>query len=165
MEYRDFLYREYKIELSDIDINYYADLLYTPNDLFRSSQWYIEKIKADKAWEISLGASSVIVAVIDYGFHWQHEDLGKDVDGYENVWLNERDIWNNSEIPSSGDKIDNDGNGFVDDFKGWDFINGSNDVRKSIDHGTMVAGIIGAKTNNLKGIAGIAGGKTQKEYK
>ena len=128
----------------------------------------------------------MIVAILDWGFDWEHDDLGPGTDGYENIYLNDQDTWTIWDEPNSGDESDNDENGYIDDWKGWGemhdvnhypvFYQG-NDVRNydydwlleycQYDeplakafwmHGTFLSGIIGAKTNNGYGISGIAGG-------
>jgi hypothetical protein len=128
------------------------------------------------------------VGLIDTGFDWEHPDLGPGEDSYDNIYLNEKsslhqngeDPWSSWDDPNSGNSLDDDGNGYIDDWKGWGEMYSSyhyflgNDVRNydyqwlyqqyADDaealwmHGTFIAGIIGAKTNNDEGIAGIAGG-------
>ncbi len=87
--------------------------------------------------------SNVVVGVIDEGLYWQHEDLTA------NIWVNPFD---------APDGIDNDGNGYIDDTRGWDFEGGSNNVNSggaNDDHGTHVAGTIGGVGGNGKGVAGV----------
>ena len=87
--------------------------------------------------------SNVVVGVIDEGIYWQHEDLTA------NIWVNPFD---------APDGIDNDGNGYIDDTRGWDFEGGSNNVNSggaNDDHGTHVAGTIGGVGGNGKGVAGV----------
>ena len=108
-------------------------------------QWNMELLGLPEAWTYTTGGltasgDSIVVAVIDGGCDLQHEDL------LENIW------YNHHEIP--GDSIDNDENGYVDDFRGWQLIN-SNDVHAANSHGTSVTGIIGAVGNNGIGISGI----------
>ncbi len=86
-------------------------------------------------------AKPVIVAVVDSGIDFGHPDL------YGTSWVNL------SEIPNNGK--DDDGNGLVDDFYGWNFVDDNNNVRDLNGHGTFVAGIIGAATDNSFGIAGV----------
>jgi len=145
---------------------------FVPNDSLFGSQWALEKIKAFDAWDITTGADTVLVAVIDMGMDYDHIDL------INNLYENSGEIG----IDDLGaDKrfngIDDDSNGFVDDFKGWDFtdrvgfpfdssggdyLDWDNDPRDdsgfslASGHGTQVAGVIAAESNNLFGIAGAA---------
>jgi thermitase len=93
------------------------------------------------AWEQSKGSSEIIVAVVDTGIDYLHKDL------INNVWINK------DEIPSDG--IDNDGNGYIDDYHGYNILHRNAEVMDEIGHGTHVSGTIGAVTNNNLGIAGI----------
>jgi len=118
---------------------------YTPNDPSFGSQSYLNQVKATQAWDISKGDSSVVIGIIDTGVYWTHPDLGP------NIWIN------NNEIPNNG--IDDDNNGYIDDIRGWDFggLNGTpdNDPREDAPyHGTHVAGIASAATDNGIGVAG-----------
>src|SRR5688572_21282199 len=95
------------------------------------------------AWTAGhVGTNSVYVAVIDEGIDVAHPDLAP------NMWVNSKD-------PADG--LDNDGNGYVDDVNGWNFYGGNNQVFDSTgdSHGTHVAGTIGAKGGNGKGVAGV----------
>jgi serine protease len=98
------------------------------------------------AWPMSTGNSDVIVAIIDQGVKFDHEDLA------DNMWVNP------GEIPGNG--IDDDGNGYIDDVYGYNFIDGNGTITTSatLSHGTHVAGTIAAVNNNGKGVNGIAGG-------
>ncbi len=91
--------------------------------------------------EITGGDPDVVVAVIDTGVDYRHKDLSN------NIWKNI------NEIPNNG--IDDDNNGYIDDYMGWDFVNYDNDPMDDNGHGTHVAGIIGAE-NNTFGSVGIA---------
>jgi hypothetical protein len=132
------------------------------NDTYFGNQWYLNHIydiNAPEAWGISTGSPSVIVGILDSGTDWLHEDIGMGTDGYQNVWVNTIDTWSDPNNRTSGDSIDNDSNGYIDDYKGWNFIDNNNDTRATGDgHGTIIAGLIAAKTNNHKGVAGVAGG-------
>lgn len=113
-----------------------------PNDPFYSSQWGLPAIRAPQAWERVTSSYATIVAVIDSGVDYTHQDLAA------NMWRNPR------EIP--GNRIDDDRNGFVDDVYGWDFGNRDADPMDDHGHGTHVAGTIGAVGNNGVGVAGVA---------
>jgi subtilisin family serine protease len=98
-------------------------------------------IDAPEAWEINIGSNEVVVCVIDTGVNYDHEDLSS------NMWVN------NGEIPNNG--IDDDGNGYVDDYLGWDFCNVDEDPMDDHDHGTHCSGTIGGIGNNKVGVAGV----------
>ena len=118
-----------------------AQALRAPNDPMYSSQWGLTKIQADKAWDITTGKQDIIIAVIDTGVDYNHPDLAA------NIWKNSREVPNNS--------IDDDRNGYVDDYYGYDFFNKRANPMDDNGHGTHVAGIIGAIGNNGIGIVGV----------
>jgi len=101
-------------------------------------------IDAPQAWKISTGdaGAGIVVAVIDTGIDYKHEDLR------EQMWVNSR------EIPGNG--IDDDGNGYVDDVHGFDFVSNRGDPMDDYMHGTHCAGTIAARGNNTLGVAGVA---------
>lgn len=103
--------------------------------------WGLKKIQANKAWPLSQG-EGVIVAVTDTGVDYTHEDLA------QNIWTNP------GEVPGNGK--DDDGNGYVDDVRGWDFAYNDNDPKDEYGHGSHVAGTIAAAGNNRKGVIGVA---------
>lgn len=119
----------------------------TPNDYNISQQWFLDKIKATDAWDVTTGSEDVIIAVVDAGFLTTHPDLAA------NLWINP------GEIPNNG--IDDDGNSYVDDVSGWDAgdadpnPNGISGFGQYFEHGTSVAGAASPVTNNNIGIAGI----------
>jgi subtilisin family serine protease len=125
--------------------NYYYRLQTTPNDtLFpNAGMWGMAKISAPAAWDITTGSAQVVVADIDTGARYTHEDLAA------NIWKNP------GEIPSNG--IDDDGNGFVDDYYGYDFFSNDPDPwdEYGFGHGTHTAGTIGAVGNNSTGVVGV----------
>ena len=132
---------------------------FTPNDAYEQTQWALNAINVRSAWDFTKGSPNVIVGVLDSGLEWTHQDIGLGYNSYQNVYLNSgEDAWTNANTPSTGNHLDDDGNGHIDDWKGWNFASNSNDVRTNNGHGTKVTGIIAAKTNNNIGIAGICGG-------
>ena len=138
--------------------DYVLETFLTPKDEYFEIQWGLENngqvvkgqtgkegidINVKDAWDIATG-SSVTIAVIDTGFDINHPDIADNI------------FYNTGEIPGNG--IDDDGNGFIDDVQGWDFVNNDNsvdDLRTGDVHGTHVMGVIAAKSNDI-GIAGTA---------
>ena len=98
-------------------------------------------IDARAAWDIERGRSATVVAVLDTGIDRSHPDLAG------NLWSNPGEI--------AGNGVDDDRNGFVDDIRGWDFVNNNNDPDDDNGHGTEVAGVIGAVGNNGIGVTGV----------
>jgi thermitase len=120
------------------------------NDPAIKQAWGLKKSDAARAWAVSQGSKDVIIAVIDTGIDINHEDLKN------NLWVNKgetgldskgRDMRNNG--------VDDDGNGYVDDVHGWNFVSGNSRLNDNHGHGTHIAGIIGAEASNKKGISGI----------
>lgn len=128
----------------------------TPNDTRYTSQWYHNNtgtspaiadadMDTDDAWNITKGGAttdgdSIVVAVIDNGTNLAHPDL------LQNLWFNRQ------EIPDNG--IDDDRNGYIDDFRGWNAAFRNDNVDGGT-HGVEVEGVIGAVGNNNRGIAGV----------
>lgn len=112
-----------------------------PNDPLYSSQWGIPATKIDVVWNTVTGDDKQVIAILDTGVDWTHPDLA------ENIWRNKNEFEGNGQ--------DNDGNGFIDDIRGWDFINNDNNPMDDNSHGTHVAGIAAAVGNNGIGIAGV----------
>ena len=115
-----------------------------PDDPYYSLQWAPAIMSLPQAWEefttggVTATGDTIVVAVIDGGADWTHEDL--------NCWVNTNEIPNNM--------IDDDDNGYIDDYHGWNAYNHNGYVGSS-NHGTHVSGIIGALGNNGKGVCGV----------
>ena len=100
-----------------------------------------DDIDAPEAWDQNQG-SGTVVGVVDSGVAWDHPDLAPS-------------IWNNSD-EVAGNGVDDDGNGRIDDVRGWDFVDVDNDPWDYSDHGTHVAGTVAARGDNGIGVAGVA---------
>jgi subtilisin family serine protease len=121
--------------------NYIYKLTANPNDAQFSQLYGMAKISAPAAWETTAGSPNVVVAIIDTGIRYTHEDLAA------NMWKNAGEI--------AGNGVDDDGNGYVDDVYGWDFFYNDSDPWDENSHGTHVAGTVGAVGNNAIGVAGV----------
>lgn len=157
------LRRDPRVQYAELDAVWHVDLASnratTPNDERFAEQWGLENvgqpvnghpggtpgvdIDARSAWAIGRGGEDVVVAVIDSGVDYRHEDLAA------NMWTNE------GEIPGNG--IDDDNNGVVDDVHGFNATDESSagDPDDDLGHGTHVAGIVGAEGDNQTGVAGV----------
>ena len=134
--------------------DYFITAALVPNDSHWSNQWAPAKIRAPAAWEITTGGEEITIAVLDTGVELNHPDL------VAKIWTNP------GEIPANG--LDDEGNGKVDDVHGWHFYHvcsnseclplEDNELQDDNGHGTHVAGIAAAETNNEAGIAGISWG-------
>ncbi len=135
-----------------IEPNYVYEAFRNPNDPRFNEQWSLRNTgqtgglpgadtDATLAWDTFTGSRSVLVAIIDSGIDLAHPDLSA------NIFVNP------GEIP--GNNIDDDANGFVDDVRGWNFVNNTNNASDDVGHGTHVSGTAGAVGNNAIGVAGL----------
>jgi subtilisin family serine protease len=147
-----------------------------PNDQYYYLQWHLPQIQAPQAWDIETGNASIVVAILDTGVRYFMGDLGGLATSYSaptqangNMWIN----W----AEKTGGTGDDDGNGFIDDWIGWDFVESTdvdpllfpcfpgedchtadNDPRDFNGHGTHCAGSVGAMNNNWEAVASVSGG-------
>jgi len=123
--------------------DYKLKVNWTPNDpLFVTNRLYeLNKIRMPAAWDISKG-SGIVIAVVDTGVDINHSDISA------NIWINPNEI--------AGNGVDDDGDGLIDDVKGWNLSGNNNNVIDVNGHGSHVAGIIAAVGNNNLGIIGVA---------
>ena len=133
-----------------------------------TSPWFYQPgprhdIHAPEAWDVTTGDTAIVVAVLDTGVLPYHPDLGGVVAGLPGQ------IWTNWDEAAGVAGVDEDGNGYMDDIHGWDFVTGfsdgvpgeddnieDNDPNDFVGHGTAVAGLVGALTDNGIGVAGAA---------
>lgn len=126
---------------------YYLDeVLVIPNDPAAqpggNQDFYLKRYQAYEAWDITTGDSTMVIGIVDTGVRYTHEDLQTNVK-YNLIEAN------------GADGVDDDGDGYIDNFRGWDFGNSDNNPDASgHGHGTVVAGSSSSTTNNGKGIAG-----------
>ena len=137
-----------EVEYAEPNYLYRASII--PSDTYYNNQWYLQKIKAIKAWDDVRESPDIVIAIVDSGVQIDHPDLR------DNIWRNTGEI--------VGNAIDDDKNGFIDDVYGWDFVENTDDpnpkfnddfTEAGILHGTIVAGVIAASGNNAAGITGV----------
>ena len=129
--------------------------LHTPDDPRLGTQWSIGVMKMEQAWDITKGDSTIVIGYVDSGVNYAHEDLSLA------IAINNGEWGSSGELKDNG--VDDDNNGYVDDWRGWDFVgngtlqapNPDNDPMDFNGHGTNGAALAAASTNNGKGIAGI----------
>lgn len=131
-------------DISLVQFNHYIQQRILPNDPQLSQQWWHTNIDSDNAWDITTGGltatgDTIVVCVVDDGGDLDHPDL------MANNWVNHNEIPNNN--------IDDDNNGYVDDYLGWNPPN--NDNVDGGSHGVSVAGMVGAVGDNSTGVVGV----------
>ncbi len=135
----------------------------TPNDTIYP-QWYTTLIDAPTAWDTTTGSATTLVAVIDTGYALDHEDLNSawfTNDGEQGTTSSGETCWTGAPEDKQTNDCDDDGNGLVDDWRGYDFANGDNNPRAGDNyaagatHGTKSAGLVGARGNNSVGVASV----------
>lgn len=153
-----------EIEYAELAKTYQINAL--PNDSLVSQQWALAKIKAFDAWNITQGNPDIKLAIIDTGIDYKHPDLKN------KIFYNQGEIGTDTQGRDKRlNRVDDDGNGFIDDYMGWDFtdrfgfpfdssagdyLDWDNNPFDDHGHGTYISGIASAQTNNISGIAGTA---------
>lgn len=163
---RDYDTRRLATKLSTLPHVEYAEPVWRrtlnllPNDSYLPDQSYLSQLHASEAWDLARADATVVISVIDSGIDPDHPDLKKA------LWTNSgetgKDLAGNDRRTNG---VDDDGNGFTDDWRGYDFAgvdgnSGDNDPRATFAHGVHVAGIAAATGDNSEGVAGIGFGAT-----
>ncbi len=141
-----------KLQVVPNDSGFFAQWYHHNDGSFTYPEWNIFNVKADAdmdsdlAWDIEQGSKDVIIAVLDAGYDFDFPDLKNQ------YWINE------NEIPGNG--LDDDNNGYIDDYRGWDFHAEDNDATDEFGHGVLVSNLLGGEANNQFGYSGMAPGCT-----
>ena len=152
-----------KLEIDSIDEEFvYYIQQTTPNDP-DYPQWYTNKINAPLVWDTTTGSANTTVAVIDTGYSLGHEDLASAwaINSGEQGQTSSGDFcWTGAAEDKQTNNCDDDQNGYIDDWRGWDFVNNDNSSQTNehgygASHGTMVSGFVGARSDNNTGVAAL----------
>ncbi len=152
---------QFKIKIPDYTLTGESDVVpmddeFPVNDPGLKSQWHYYNngkksgfvkgadINLFKAWEVEVGKPNVIVDVVDEGIDYNHEDIK------DNIYVNEAEL-------NGEEGKDDDGNGYVDDIYGYNFVTNKGEINPG-SHGTHVSGTVAARNNNGIGVCGVAGG-------
>ena len=136
----EYIEPNYEVSINDLPDDPRFNELWGLNNTGQTGGVDDADIDASEAWDIETG-NDVVIGVIDTGIDYTHPDLD------DNLWVNE------GEIPDNG--IDDDSNGYVDDYHGYDFVNDDGDPFDDAGHGTHVSGTIAAEGNNGVGVTGV----------
>ncbi len=136
------------VEYAEPDVIFKTSSTKNPDDPYYPKQWGLNNssdtdIDAPEGWSKETGLEDIIIAVIDTGVDYNHEDL-------------KNNIWKNTQECSGLKGVDDDGNGYVDDCYGWNALDDNGNPMDDNGHGTHVAGIAAAVGNNGKGITGVS---------
>lgn len=139
-------------DIENIELNYEITSAFVPNDPYYNSSgswgqqfqdmWGMHQINSQSAWDRTSGSADVIIASVDTGVDRTHEDLKS------NIWINSDENQNNG--------VDDDGNGYIDDYYGWDWYNNDSDPMDDHGHGSLTSSVASAVGNNSIGVVGLA---------
>ncbi|MGW8249082.1 MAG: S8 family serine peptidase, partial [Anaerolineales bacterium] len=134
--------------------NYIAHTFSIPNDPeWKKQEPYLQNIQMPQAWDLPPGQTDAVVALIDSGVDASHPELAS------KIWINLGELGSDNEGKNKNNNgIDDDDNGYIDDWQGWNAISNNGDIQDRNGHGTHIAGIIAAESNNNMGMSGVVWG-------